>query len=66
MRLTFYSDYSLRLLMYAALKPRALITITGHARAGFARASARSLLQAPAFDKHIDRRNYNQREDRRR
>jgi hypothetical protein len=38
MRLTFYSDYSLRLLMYAALKPDALITITGHARAGFARA----------------------------
>ena len=27
MRLTFYSDYSLRLLMYAALKPGALITI---------------------------------------
>lgn len=27
MRLTFYSDYSLRLLMYAALKPDALITI---------------------------------------
>lgn len=27
MRLTFYSDYSLRLLMYAALKPGALVTI---------------------------------------
>ncbi|HKD46986.1 MAG TPA: Rrf2 family transcriptional regulator [Rhizomicrobium sp.] len=27
MRLTFYSDYSLRLLMYAALKPDGLITI---------------------------------------
>ena len=27
MRLTFYSDYSLRLLMYAALKPGQLITI---------------------------------------
>ena len=27
MRLTFYSDYSLRLLMYAALRPEALITI---------------------------------------
>ena len=27
MRLTFYSDYSLRLLMYAALKPNGLVTI---------------------------------------
>jgi len=33
MRLTFYSDYSLRLLMYAALKPDGLITIQDVAEA---------------------------------
>lgn len=33
MRLTFYSDYSLRLLMHAALKPDALITIQDVAEA---------------------------------
>lgn len=33
MRLTFYSDYSLRLLMYAALRPGALITIQDVAQA---------------------------------
>ena len=33
MRLTFYSDYSLRLLMYAALRPDALITIQEVAQA---------------------------------
>jgi len=33
MRLTFYSDYSLRLLMYAALEPDRLITIQDVARA---------------------------------
>jgi len=33
MRLTFYSDYSLRLLMYAALKPKTLITIQDVAEA---------------------------------
>ena len=33
MRLTFYSDYSLRLLMYAALRPDTLITIQEVAKA---------------------------------
>lgn len=39
MRLTSYSDYSLRLLMYAAMKPDGLVTIQGAAEAyGISRA----------------------------